>query len=115
MIETGMPDIGVMILLTSIVFPFVTIIGMLYLLVPLRFGFRPAAIGPVYRLIEAINPWGLVSVFMLAVLISIVKLQDIANVIPGVSLYALLRGFDRAKVAGFTIRAGWKFIVIVSQ
>ena len=36
MIETGMPDIGVMILLTSIVFPFVTIIGMLYLLVPLR-------------------------------------------------------------------------------
>ena len=89
MIETGMPDIGVMILLTSIVFPFVTIIGMLYLLVPIRLGFRPVAIGPVYRLIEAINPWGLVSVFMLAVLISIVKLQDIANVIPGVSLYAL--------------------------
>ncbi len=89
MIETGMPDIGILILLTSIVFPFVTIVGMLYLLVPIRFGFRPPAIGPVYRFIEAINPWGLVSVFMLAVLISIVKLQDIANVIPGVSLYAL--------------------------
>jgi paraquat-inducible protein A len=46
--------------------------------------------GPVYRVIEAISPWSLVSVFMLGVLISIVKLQDLANVIPGISLYALV-------------------------
>lgn len=90
MYEMGMAELGVLIFLTSIVFPFVTIISMLYLLVPLKFGYRPKAMGPIYRLVEAINPWGLVSVLMLAVLIAIVKLQDIANVIPGISLYGLV-------------------------
>ena len=90
MIEMGMADLGILILLTSIVFPLLTILGMLYLLVPIRLGLQPAAMGPVFRFVEAINPWSLVSVFMLGVLIAIVKLQDLANVIPGISLYALV-------------------------
>lgn len=90
MIDMGMPDLGVLILLTSILLPLLTILGMLYLLIPVRFGLRPPAMGLVYRVIEAINPWSLVSVFMLGVLIAIVKLQDLANVIPGISLYALV-------------------------
>jgi paraquat-inducible protein A len=89
MYRMGMGELGILIFLTSIVFPFLTITGMLYLLVPLRFGMRPRGLGQVYRVIEAITPWGLVSVFMLGVLIAIVKLQDLANVIPGISLYAL--------------------------
>lgn len=90
MIEMGMADLGILILLTSIVFPLLTILGMLYLLVPIKFGIQPAAMGPVYRFVEAINPWSLVSVFMLGVLIAIVKLQDLAHVIPGISLFALV-------------------------
>lgn len=90
MFEMGMADLGIMIFLTSILFPLLTIVGMLYLLIPVRLGFRPAGLGPVYRVIEAINAWSLVSVFMLGVLIAIVKLQDMANVIPGISLFALV-------------------------
>jgi paraquat-inducible protein A len=88
--QMGMSDLAVLIFLTSIGFPLITIVGMLYLLIPIRLGYKPLALGEVYRLIEAINPWSLVSVFMLGVLISIVKLQDLANVIPGISLYALV-------------------------
>jgi paraquat-inducible protein A len=90
MYQMGMGDLGILIFLTSIGFPFVTITGMLYLMIPIRLGYAPPAMGWVYRIIEAINPWSLVSVFMLGVLISIVKLQDLANVIPGISLYALV-------------------------
>lgn len=90
MYQMGMPDLGIIIFFTSIGFPFITIISMLYILIPIRFGFVPPAMGLVYRLIEAINPWSLVSVFMLGVLIAIVKLQDLANVITGFSLYALV-------------------------
>ena len=37
--KAGMAELGVLVLLTGVVFPFLTICGMLYLLLPLRFGF----------------------------------------------------------------------------
>lgn len=83
----GMPDLGVLVLLTSFLFPLVAIGGMLYILLPLKFGRRPSHLAPVYRLVRSITPWSLIGVFMLGVLISIVKLRDLATVIPGVSLY----------------------------
>jgi len=39
-------------------------------------------------MVRSLMPWSLVAVFMLGVLISIVKLLDLATVIPGTSLYA---------------------------
>jgi paraquat-inducible protein A len=62
---------------------------MLYLLLPARFGAAPPAKGFVYRTVTALQPWSLVSVFVLGVLIAIVKLQDIAEVIPGIAAFAL--------------------------
>jgi paraquat-inducible protein A len=87
--ERGMPELGVLVVLTSIVFPFVVIAGMLYLLIPARLGQAPPAMGQVYRLVNAVTPWSLVGVFMLGVLIAIVKLQDLATIVTGVSVYAL--------------------------
>ena len=87
--QLGMGELGLLVFLTSVGFPFICIAGMLYLIIPLRLGYTPAAMGPVYRLINAITPWSLVSVFMLGVLIAFVKLQDIAEVLAGTSAYAL--------------------------
>ena len=89
MYQMGMGELGLLIFLTSIAFPFLVIAGMLYLLVPLRMGFVPRGIGPVYRMVQAVSSWSLVGVFMLGVLIAIVKLQDMATVLTGTSLYAL--------------------------
>ena len=88
--QLGMGDMGLLVFLTSILFPFVAITGMLYLLFAVRFGYEPPMMGQVYRVIDAITPWGLISVFMLGILISIVKLQDLANVIIGPSFFALV-------------------------
>lgn len=87
--KLGMGELGLLVFLTSIAFPFVSITGMIYLLAGARSGRLPPAAGPVYRIVKAINPWSMTSVFMLGVLIAIVKLQDLANVIPGISLYAI--------------------------
>ena len=89
MVEMGQADLGVLIFLTSIAFPLFAIAGMLYLLIYARFGIAAPAMGPVYRMVHSITPWSLVGVFMLGVLIAIVKLQDLATVITGPSLYAL--------------------------
>jgi paraquat-inducible protein A len=87
--EMGMTELGILVFLTSAGFPGLAIIGMLYLLIPARFGQLAPAAGLVYRTVYAITPWSLVSVFMLGVLIAFVKLQDIATVVAGTSVYAL--------------------------
>jgi paraquat-inducible protein A len=40
------------------------------------------------RAIEFCRPWGMIEVFMLGVLVSLVKLSAMANVLPGVALWA---------------------------
>ena len=89
MYKFGMGELGVLIFLTSILFPFAVIVGMLYLLIPARFGIVAPYMSQIYRIINSIAPWSLVGVFMLGVLIAIVKLQDLANVVTGPSLIAL--------------------------
>jgi len=83
----GMAELGLLVFLTSFLFPFLIITGMLYVLLPMKFGHRPWKMAPVYRMVRVLMPWSLVAVFMLGVLISIVKLLDLAAVIPGMSLY----------------------------
>ncbi len=89
MYQLGMGELGLLIFLTSILFPFIIIVGMLYLLIPARFGLVAPYMGPIYRIINVLLPWSLVGVFMLGTLIAIVKLQDLANVIFGPALIAL--------------------------
>jgi paraquat-inducible protein A len=89
MYEMGMDELAVLIILTSILFPFIVIAGMLYLLIAARMGTVAPFMAQVYRIVKSIVPWSLIGVFMLGVLIAIVKLQDLANVITGPSLIAL--------------------------
>lgn len=89
MYKMGMGELGVLIFLTSVLFPLIVIVGMIYLLVPARFGKVAPRMGQVYRLVNALLPWSLIGVFMLGVLIGIVKLQDLANVIFGPAVVAL--------------------------
>ncbi len=86
--EAGQPELAVLVALTSVVFPALTILGMLWLLIPLRFGFQAPGTTAIYRVIKQIGPWTLLGVFMLGVIIAMVKLEDLATVIPGVSMYA---------------------------
>jgi paraquat-inducible protein A len=41
-----------------------------------------------YRLIEVIGPWAMLDVFLLAVLVALVKLEQIATILPGTGLLA---------------------------
>ena len=99
--EFGMTELGLVVLCTSIVFPFVAIVCMLYLLIPLKFGYVAAGNGFVYRIVRACEPWSLLSVFMLGTLIAVVKLQSLASVVPGIgfmAFVAMLISYSAARV-----------------
>ena len=84
----GMGELGVLVFITSFILPFLVITGMLYVLLPIKFGYHPWKMAKVLSTIQRIKTWNLLWVFMLGVLISYVKLLDIATVIPGVALFS---------------------------
>jgi paraquat-inducible protein A len=105
----GEPTLAILVFMTAILFPAVEIVAVLSMLVPLRLGFVPRGLPLFFRAVHAVEPWSMVSVFMLGVLVSMVKLAHIATVNPGMALYAL-GGFIMllaAAEASFDSRALW--------
>ncbi|MDQ6970312.1 MAG: paraquat-inducible protein A [Mariprofundus sp.] len=86
--QLGMNDLGLLVLLTTIVFPLLTMLAGLYLLVPAALNRKAYAMATVFRVLQGLMPWSLLGVFMLAVLIAIVKLLDLAEIEVGFSLMA---------------------------
>lgn len=86
---SGEEALAVLVFITTILFPALEIATMLYLLGNLKADRLPVAFAPAFRLVESIKPWGMISVFMLGTLVSLVKLHSIATVIPGLALYSL--------------------------
>lgn len=107
--RAGMPELGVLVFLTSFLFPLLTLGGMLYVVMAHRLGTRPPYLAAVYRMVSALAPWSLIGVFMLALLVSIVKLMDMASVVPGTGLYAFvaLLVVASAAVANFEHGTVW--------
>lgn len=88
--EQGMWIVAGVVLLTSIVMPLLELIGMLFVLVPLKLRRRPWKLALLFRTIRRFRPWGMMEVFMIGILVAAVKLAKMANLIPGIALYAFL-------------------------
>jgi paraquat-inducible protein A len=85
----GMKTLGAVVLITTVVAPLVELIAILGLLLPLRFGRRAPYSARLFRAFRAIQPWRMVEVMMLGVLVALVKLAHMAAVIPGIAMWAL--------------------------
>ncbi len=88
--QEGMPWMGILVLVTGIVFPLLELLGLIYVLLPLKVGRISWKTAAVFRLIRSLQPWGMTEVFLLGILVSIVKLASMATIIPGIALYAFL-------------------------
>jgi len=84
----NMQIVAVMVFCSTILFPLTELVALLYVLVPLRSGYMPAGFNRVLRAIQFVRPWGMIEVFMLGVLITIVKMVSLARVIPEAALFA---------------------------
>jgi paraquat-inducible protein A len=57
-------------------------------MVPLALGRMPRWLPTLFRYVSTLTPWGMMDVFMLGILVSVVKLSDMATIVPGTSLFA---------------------------
>ena len=82
--------VAAIVFLASIVVPLLKLLGLLFLVASVRWGRgrRLRARTHIYQFIDAIGPWAMLDVFLLAILVALVKLGDLGKVIPGPGLIA---------------------------
>ncbi|MFT5531965.1 MAG: paraquat-inducible protein A [Burkholderiaceae bacterium] len=81
-------SVALLVFATTILVPAIEMAAMLYLLLPHRLGIAVPGKALTFRLIERLRPWGMIEVFMLGVLVSVVKMATFATVVPGVALWS---------------------------
>ncbi len=106
----GLWEVGVLVLLTAILFPFLDILARLYVLVPLKLNKSPWRLKFLLKFTRTIKPWVMMEVFLLGILVSMIKLAKMVTVITGPSLYSFLALiFVLAAASAFTdVHALWE-------
>ena len=84
----GWISLAVLILLTGILCPILQLSGMAYVLIALHWGKVFPHMGIVFRWVRHLQPWAMIEIYMLGILITTAKLTDSGGVTPGVGLYA---------------------------
>ena len=87
--DDGERLVAILVFMTTMLLPGIEIAAMLYLLGSLRLGHVPGSLAFAYRLVEAVKPWGMMQVFLIGVLVSLVKLGHMATVVLGLGVYSL--------------------------
>jgi paraquat-inducible protein A len=80
--------VAVVVFCSTILFPVTELLALLYVTVPVRAGCVPSGFNQVLRFILAVRPWGMIEVFMLGVVVTLVKMTSVARVIPETALFA---------------------------
>jgi paraquat-inducible protein A len=84
----GSLAVGALVFLTTILAPALEILLLLYVLAPLHF-YRPAPGAIIaFRWVERFRPWSMMEVFLIGILVATVKLADMADIVPGLALWA---------------------------
>jgi paraquat-inducible protein A len=84
----GMWELALVVLFTSVLAPGIQLALLLIVLIPVKLNRLPRGFPTLFRYVETLTPWGMMDVFMLGILVSVVKLSDMATIIPGTSLFA---------------------------
>jgi paraquat-inducible protein A len=108
--ESGMTSVAVLVFVTVILAPAMELGLLIYMLLPLKLGIVPRALPFAFRMAHAARPWGMPEVFVLGALVALVKLRDIATVVPQMAFFTMgaFVLLLAAAEASFEPQAVWK-------
>jgi len=86
--QQGMWELALLVLMTSILVPLLQLVLLIYVLLPIKLSRTPWMLAQVFRFQQSLGPWGMMEVFMLGILVAVVKLVDMAQIIPGLALWS---------------------------
>ena len=86
--DSGMWVLGLVCFGFILLIPLLRVVGLLYILVPLRFATRLPGLEVVFRGIVAMSPWSMMEIYLLGAIVALVKLASMANIELGLSFWA---------------------------
>ncbi len=88
LMDQGRYAVAALVFLTTMLAPAGQIALLLFVLAPIHFGWpRPGAIAA-FRWVERLREWSMMEVFLIGILVALVKLADMAEIVPGLALWA---------------------------
>jgi len=78
-----------LVFLTAVLAPGAQLALLAYVLVPLYFGRMPWNLHLALRLLGWLQPWSMMEVFLIGILVALVKLGDMAEIVPGLAIWSL--------------------------
>lgn len=88
MVSEYRPLVAGLVFFSTLMFPLMELTTQLYLLISLRMRRCPWGMRFLLRGLQIFRPWTMIEVFMVGVLVSMAKLDNVATVEPGVALWA---------------------------
>ena len=85
-----MQGVAVLVFITTVLAPLAQLLALVYILLPLKLNRRAPGMFRVFRWLHTIEPWSMMEVFMLGILVSVVKLAKMAQIIPGVASFCFM-------------------------
>jgi paraquat-inducible protein A len=86
--DQGKPEIAALVGFTAVVAPLLQIVLLLYVLLPVHLDRVPWQMAPAFRLLRRIMPWSMMEVFLIGILVAVTKLAGMAEVVPGLAIWA---------------------------
>lgn len=108
--ESGSWGVASIVFVASMLVPLIKLVGLAWLCLAANRRAGRLERARLHRMIEAIGPWAMIDVFLVAILVAAVKLGDVAVVLPGPGLaaYASLVVFSILASASFDPRLVWE-------
>jgi paraquat-inducible protein A len=89
MFHEGRELVAILVLMTTIIFPLCELLLLLYVLLPVTlFKTQPFGMSIALRIVRVFRIWGMIEVFLIGVLVTLVKLVVMVTIIPGVALWS---------------------------
>jgi paraquat-inducible protein A len=88
--EEGMYFLAAAVTFTTVVVPVYMLSALCYLLLPLRLELRLPGAARVLRWMISLQPWNMVEIFMIGIIVSGVKLHSMATLEPGIGAWAFM-------------------------
>lgn len=86
----GRYAVAVLVFGTTILAPALEIGLLLYVLAPIHFHRRAPGSILAFTWVERFRPWSMMEVFLIGIFVAVVKLADMAEIIPGIALFAFV-------------------------
>ncbi len=86
--KSGVEPVAALVFITALLFPVLELLMFLLVLLPLRLGRVSPRLATFFRLVRSVQPWGMMEVFLLGMLVSLVKLSHLATGVLGTAFWA---------------------------